>query len=66
MTITKRIRVGDMLSFDPGLAYVLKWCGMRCVGSSSIDESLEDACVGQGLSVDSVLFMIAEYLRWKW
>ncbi len=64
MQITKKTTMGEMLNFDPGIAYILMQCGMHCVGCpSSIGESLEEACMVHGLPVDSVLSEIEAYLQ---
>lgn len=62
MEITKETRIGEMLEYDMGIAYVLMQCGMHCVGCpSSIGESLEEACAVHGLDPDAVLERIKEY-----
>ncbi len=66
MEITKATTMGEMLEFQPGIAYILMQAGMHCVGCpSSIHESLEEACAVHGLDVDHVLSMIQEYLAAK-
>ena len=58
--------MGDMLEYDMGIAYVLMESGMHCVGCpSSIGESLEEACMVQGLNADEVLASIQQYLANK-
>ena len=62
MEITKETTMGQMLEYDPGIAYILMQCGMHCVGCpSSIGESLEEACAVHGMDVDAVLAAIREY-----
>ena len=64
MTITKETTMGEMLDFDPGIAYILMQCGMHCVGCpSSIGESLEEACMVHGMDADVVMGYINEYLQ---
>jgi hybrid cluster-associated redox disulfide protein len=64
MEITKQTTMGEMLEFDPGIAYILMQCGMHCVGCpSSIGESLEEACMVHGLEADEVLASILEYVK---
>ncbi len=66
MEITKATTMGEMLQFQPGIAYILMQAGMHCVGCpSSINESLEEACMVHGLDSDQVLAMIQEYLAAK-
>ena len=66
MEITKQTTMGDMLDFEPGIAYVLMQSGMHCVGCpSSIGESLEEACMVHGLNSDEVLNSIHEFLELK-
>lgn len=58
--------MGDMLKYDGGIAYILMLSGMHCVGCpSSINESLEEACMVHGLDVDTVLKSITDYLAGK-
>ena len=66
MTITKQTTMGEMLQYDPGIAYILMQSGMHCVGCpSSIGESLEEACMVHGLNADEVLKSITDYLDSK-
>ena len=66
MQITKQTTMGEMLTLDQGIAYILMQCGMHCVGcTSSINESLEQACYVHGLDADAVLANINEYLAQK-
>ena len=66
MEITKQTTMGDMLSYDRGIAMILMQCGMHCVGCpSSIHESLEEACAVHGLDADQVLAAIKAYLASK-
>ncbi|MCI5936883.1 MAG: DUF1858 domain-containing protein [Eubacterium sp.] len=66
MEITKQTTMGQMLDFDPGIAYILMQSGMHCVGCpSSIGESLEEACMVHGLDVDTVFAEIQNYLESK-
>lgn len=51
--------VGDILKTNPKAAEVLMSCGMHCLGCPSAQmESLKDACMVHGLSVEDVLSMI--------
>ena len=53
MEITKATTMGEMLNYQPGIAYILMQAGMHCVGCpSSIGESLEEACMVHGLDCD--------------
>ena len=62
MEITKQTTMGQMLDFDPGIAYILMQSGMHCVGCpSSIGESLEEACMVHGLDVDTVFAEIQNH-----
>ena len=66
MEITKATTMGEMLSYDMGIAGVLMQCGLNCVGCpSSYGESLEMACMVHGLDPDEVLATIQEYLADK-
>jgi len=64
MEITKKTTMGEMLSYDVGIARVLMMNGMHCVGCpSSVNESLEDACLVHGMDADKVLSEIHAYLK---
>lgn len=53
------MRVGDILKTNPKAAEVLMSCGMHCLGCPSAQmESLKDACMVHGLSVEDVLSML--------
>lgn len=66
MEITKKTTMGEMLNFNPGIAYILMQSGMHCVGCpSSIGESLEEACMVHGLDADEVLASIQKFLADK-
>ena len=61
MQITKKTTMGEMLSYDRGIAMVLMQAGMHCVGCpSSIMESLEEACAVHGVDVDKLLAVVNE------
>ena len=54
--ITKEMVLGQILSENPKAAEILMGCGMHCLGCpSSQMESLEDACMVHGLSIDELL-----------
>lgn len=66
MEITKKTTMGEMLNYDAGIAMVLMQSGMHCVGCpSSINESLEEACMVHGLDSDVVMKSIQDYLASK-
>ena len=66
MQITKETTMGQMLEYDQGIAYILMQSGMHCIGCpSSINESLEEACMVHGLDADVVLKSILDYLAQK-
>ena len=66
MQITKETTMGQMLENDQGIAYILMQSGMHCIGCpSSINESLEEACMVHGLDADVVLKSIQDYLAKK-
>ena len=66
MQITKESTMGQMLEYDQGIAYILMQAGMHCIGCpSSINESLEEACMVHGLDADVVLKSIQDYLAQK-
>ena len=64
MEINKSMTMGEILEYDPGIAYILMQCGMHCVGCpSSIGESLEEACMVHGLDSDQVMDYINQYVQ---
>lgn len=66
MQITKQTTMGEMLTYDRGIAMVLMQAGMHCIGCpSSIHESLEEACMVHGINCDEVLANIQKYLESK-
>ena len=66
MQITKETTMGQMLEYDQGIAYILMQSGMHCIGCpSSINESLEEACMVHGLDADVILKSIQDYLAQK-
>ena len=66
MQITKQTTMGEMLTYDRGIAMVLMQVGMHCIGCpSSIHESLEEACMVHGIDCDEVLANIQKYLDSK-
>lgn len=66
MEITKDMTMGEILSYDIGIARVLMMCGMHCVGCpSSVGESLEAACAVHGMPVEEVLEAIKAYQEAK-
>ena len=66
MQITKQTTMGEMLTYDRGIAMVLMQAGMHCIGCpSSIHESLEEACMVHGIDCDEVLANSQKYLESK-
>ena len=66
MEITKNTTMGELLTYDRGVAIVLMQAGMHCIGCpSSIGESLEEACMVHGIDCDEVLANIQKYLESK-
>ena len=66
MQIIKQTTMGEMLTYDRGIAMVLMQAGMHCIGCpSSIHESLEEACMVHGIDCDEVLANIQKYLESK-
>ena len=66
MQITKQTTMGEMLTYDRGIAMVLMQAGMHCIGCpSSIGESLEEACMVHGIDSDEVLANIQKDLDSK-
>lgn len=66
MQINKEILIGELIQIDPGIAPILMGAGMHCLGCPSAQgESLEEACFVHGISADTVVNAINEYLSKK-
>ena len=66
MEITKNTTIGELLTYDRGVAIVLMQAGMHCIGCpSSIHESLEEACMVHGISCDELMENINKYFAEK-
>jgi len=62
--ITKDMYIGEILQMDRGLAAILMNAGMHCLGCpSSQMESIEDAAMVHGFSVDELLKQLNNYLK---
>lgn len=62
--VNKDMLIGEILQLDPNMAGVLMASGMHCVGCpSSQAESLEEASMVHGLSVDLVVARLNAYLE---
>lgn len=56
MAITKDMLIGDILDKNPEVAPCLLEMGMHCLGCPSArGESLEQACMVHGVSVDEII-----------
>ena len=56
MDITKESVIGDILDADPSTAPFFLEMGMHCLGCpASRGESLEEACMVHGVSVDELV-----------
>ena len=66
MMITKKTTMGDMLTYNREIAYVLMQSGMHCVGCPSAQmESLEEAAMVHMMDCDQLVDRINEYLATK-
>lgn len=60
--ITRDMYIGEILQMDPGFASILMNAGMHCLGCpSSQMESIEDAAMVHGFSVDDLLKELNNY-----
>ena len=65
MTITKDMRIGELLTLDNAqfIAAALMNSGMHCLGCpASQMETLEEACAVQGISCDVLVSQLNEIL----
>jgi hybrid cluster-associated redox disulfide protein len=66
MQVNKDMLIGELLQIDINIAQLLMGAGMHCVGCpSSQGETLEEACMVHGISVDKLVAVINEYLEKK-
>ena len=66
MQVTKETLIGEMLRMDMNIAHLLMGAGMHCVGCPSAQmESLEEACMVHGITCDTLVSIINEYLAQK-
>ncbi len=64
--ITKDMVIGDILDADAGTAMFFFEMGMHCLGCpASRGETVEEACMVHGVSVDDLIARINEYLASK-
>ena len=60
--ITKDMTIGDILRSNPQVAPVLMEAGMHCLGCpASQGESLEEAAMVHGISIDDLMAAIEAY-----
>ena len=56
MQVNKDMLIGELLQIDINIAQLLMGAGMHCVGCpSSQGETLEEACMVHGISVDKLV-----------
>ncbi|MBC3796632.1 DUF1858 domain-containing protein [Acetobacterium tundrae] len=61
--VDKSMLIGELLKVNDGLAPILLESGMHCLGCpSSQAESLEEACAVHGISVESLVKQLNEFL----
>ena len=59
MQVNKDMLIGELLQIDINIAQLLMGAGMHCVGCpSSQGETLEEACMVHGISVDKLVAVI--------
>ena len=64
--ITKDTIIGDILDVAPQTAPIFFGIGMHCLGCpASRGESLEEACMGHGVSADELVKKINEHIASK-
>ena len=63
MEITKDMTIGEILVNKPEVAPILMEAGMHCLGCpASQGESLEEAAMVHGISIDDLMAAIEAYL----
>ena len=64
--VTKDMIIADIMQIDSGIAEILFSKGMQCVGCPHAKgETLEEAGMGHGVDVDSMVDEINQYLESK-
>ena len=64
--ISKDMLINDIINVDEGIIAILTAAGMHCVGCmAAAGESLEEAAMVHGLSVDALVEGINTYLSEK-
>ena len=64
--ITKDMTISQVLSMDTGCAPVFFAAGMHCIGCpSAAGETLEEACLVHGISVDDLVSQLNKYFENK-
>jgi len=62
--VTKDMIIADILEIDSGIAQILFSKGMHCVGCPAAKgETLEEAGMGHGVDVDSLVEEINQHLE---
>ena len=66
MIVTKETKIGDILDKDTGVAPFFLNMGMHCLGCPSArSETLEQACMVHGVSVEKLVEDINRYFAEK-
>jgi hybrid cluster-associated redox disulfide protein len=66
MTVSKDIKIGELLSIDQGVIPILLEYGMGCFGCpASQGESIEEAAMVHGIDPEALLEAINKYLADK-
>lgn len=64
MTITKDMRILDVLNLNRGTAAIFLQSGMHCLGCPSASgESIEDACMVHGIDADDLVAQLNAYIE---
>ncbi|MFP4698002.1 MAG: DUF1858 domain-containing protein [Eubacteriales bacterium] len=64
--VTKDMIIADIIAIDQGIIPILMESGMHCVGCpSSQGETLEEASLVHGMTVDDLVNKINNYLETK-
>lgn len=64
--ISKDMVIAEVMGIDQGFAPILMAAGMHCLGCpSSQAETLEEACMVHGFSVEQLVDNLNEYLATK-
>ena len=66
MIVTKDTIVGDIVNADEGVAPILMYSGLQCLGCAMASgETIEEACMVHGMDCDELIEELNNYFQSK-